>query len=273
MNSGFIPVFTSFSGSCLTMENWQELNIHNLSFYLDALLMKPGYNLLNSLTDLRSYCGWSGSISLNASMPAANSVGIYTLRSIYDGSLISINQSELYLLISKLEPARVILPPGFRSYMVEQELTFPEKLRLFVPASEGSDSDELGIYLAYDESKPFADFCTQVQQYAARPLYLSGAFSYSETQELIAHGADWLESDKPASDALLGQIYDNDEFSLIDSVNANQFEPLGANCNCPTCSQGLTRAYLHHLFLNTPLLCQRFLIQHNAHYYKERIKT
>lgn len=272
MNSGFIPVFTSISGSCLTMENWQELNIHDLSFYLDALLMKPGFALLNALPNLRSYYGWSGTLSLNASMLAANSAGIYTLRSNYDGSQLSINHSELYLLISKLEPIRVILPPGFLSYLVEEDLTFPEKLSLFVPASEGSDSDELGIYLVYNESESFADLCGQVQQFAAKPLYLSGDFSYSQAQELIAIGANWLESDKPASDALLGQIYDKDVFNLIESESATQFIPLSANCSCPTCNQKLTRAYLHHLFLNTPFLCQRFLIQHNAHYYKERIK-
>ena len=43
-----------------------------------------------------------------------------------------------------------------------------------------------------------------------------------------------------------------------------QFETIDPECTCPTCSQQFTKAYLHHLLQQTPLLCHRLLIQHNV---------
>ncbi|MBA2652491.1 MAG: tRNA-guanine transglycosylase [Tatlockia sp.] len=277
MKPSFIPLATSQSGSCLTMANWQELGIQTLAYSLHSLLMKPGYSLLNSLPNLQSYCGWPGSIVLTATLAAANTLGIYTFRSLYDGSLISISQEELFSLIIKLQPDLVILPAGFRAYLVEQQLSLPSSIKLFVPVDESLEAENtanLGVNLVYEMNYSFSDLLSQVKQYKARPLYLSGAFNYSEAQELIEHGADWLESDKPASDAFHGQVYgDKDSFSLLNKEMTNQHVPISSNCGCPTCRQKLTRAYLHHLITHTPLLCQRFLIHHNVHYYNHRIET
>jgi queuine tRNA-ribosyltransferase len=256
------------------MENWQEIGISTAAYYLDALLMKPGYSVLKSLASLQSYCGWSGAIVLNASFVAANSEGIYIFRSLYDGSRISISQNELFSLIIDLQPDLVILPPGFNAYLSEQHLSFPPTITAYRPAYEIADTEKGGIFLAYEKTESFIDFFRQFQQYKARPIYLSGALNLMQAYELIEHGAQWLESDKPASDALLALVYgETNNFSLLDSDMANQHQPIIAHCECPTCSQKLTRAYLHHLFLQTPLLCQRFLIQHNAHFYKNQIES
>lgn len=272
MISRFIPVLTSQPGSCLTKANWQEIGIHTAAYYLDALLMKPGYSLLKSLPGLQSYCGWTGTLVLNASLAAANSEGIYTFRSRYDGSLLAISQEALFALIITLQPDIVILPPGFSTYLTRHHLSFPQTIKPFSPENALLASD-MGIYLAYEKTKPFADFLSQVQQYRGQPTYLSGAFTGLQAQELSEHGATWLESDKPASNALLGQLYgEKTTFNLLDSDMAVQHKPIIEHCGCPTCKQKLTRAYLHHLFLQTPLLCHRFLIQHNVHYYKERIE-
>ena len=75
-----------------------------------------------------------------------------------------------------------------------------------------------------------------------------------------------LVSDQSAKDALNGLIYDKDAmFSITAEDMATSFEPLSQDCACPACALGLTRAYFHHLYVHTPLLCYRFLIQHN-HY-------
>lgn len=42
-----------------------------------------------------------------------------------------------------------------------------------------------------------------------------------------------------------------------------QFEPLQKTCACPTCKLNLTKAYLHHLWFEVPLLAQRYLAMHN----------
>ena len=77
-------------------------------------------------------------------------------------------------------------------------------------------------------------------------------------------------SDKPADDAFQGRVYRMDTFtirtvSILDTIFADHFEPIDNACTCPTCQQGFTCAYLHHLYQNTPLLCQRYLIMHNIH--------
>lgn len=265
MKSAYLPILTTQAGSCLTMENWQELGISTVSFYLGALLMKPGYSLLNSLSSLQAYCGWPGKIVLNANLGTANSEGLYTLRSVYDGSRLAISQNEISNLILQLRPDWVIIPPGFKLQ------AFPQNLTIFSPEMENSDT---GIHLSYDNKKSFAEFLRQVQQQNLRPSYVSGSFDYLQAQQLKAAGALGIETDKPANDALEGKIYDEEQdVNLLDSKIAYQFETMTTNCDCPTCMQKLTRAYLHHLYQQTPLLCQRFLIQHNVHFYKAKLET
>lgn len=74
-----------------------------------------------------------------------------------------------------------------------------------------------------------------------------------------------FESNNPAEDALKGIMYtQNEHISLLDDSERTVFEVLDKDCQCPTCQQGFTRAYLYHLYTQTPLLCQRLLIQHNV---------
>lgn len=76
-----------------------------------------------------------------------------------------------------------------------------------------------------------------------------------------------LESDKPAAEGMAGLLYTHDGvINILDPRYSEQFIPLSAACACPTCTQPFTRAYLHHLLLHTPLLAQRYLIQHNVFY-------
>lgn len=263
-----IPVLTTEAGACLTMANWQEIGVQTVTYYLDAYLMKPGYSLLKSLPSLQCYCGWEGGLVLNATLPAANSLGIYSLRSRYDGCLLTINQEQLFSLLSSLGPDWLILPRGLATYLARQDLFFPKTINCFAPPNEESEVchlAEVGVYLSYEKTKPFADFLSEFQRYRDRPTYVAGDFSLLQAEELIASGASWLESNEPAKDALLGQLYSEEgTIQLLDSEMANQHKPILAGCPCPTCSQGLTRAYLHHLLKQTPLLCQRFLVQHNS---------
>ncbi|MBA3536314.1 MAG: hypothetical protein H0T84_06880, partial [Tatlockia sp.] len=170
MNSGYIPVITTQAGFCLTMENWQEIGVSTAAYYLDSLLMKPGYTVLKSLPSLQSYCGWSGTIVLNASFAAANSEGIYSFRSLYDGSQLAISQNDLFSLILSLQPDIVILPPGFSAYLARQHLSFPQTITAYKPAQEISDAEKSGIYLSYEKTESFVDFFRQFQQYKARPI-------------------------------------------------------------------------------------------------------
>lgn len=70
-------------------------------------------------------------------------------------------------------------------------------------------------------------------------------------------------SAQPIKDACMGIAYGENIININDRKYAFDFALLQANCNCSCCTQNFTRAYLHHLYAKVPLLCQRYLTQHN----------
>jgi queuine tRNA-ribosyltransferase len=268
----FTPVLTTRAGACLTLANWQEVGIDRVCYYLDALLLKPGFAFLSTLSGLRSYLGWQGTMVLNATLPAVNDQGVYSLRSHYDGTFVHLQQAELFALIMKLQPNVVIWPPRFAKYHDLLCQSLPKTLTSFFPVNETPAEGVFGQYLDYNGTAPFADFLKRVNQYRDRPIYVAGELNLAQAVELVSQGIALLESDKPATDAILGLVYsEKGNLALLDSEMAYQQEVIDANCSCPTCSQGFKRAYLHHLLKRTPFLCQRFLIQHNVYYYRNHL--
>ena len=87
------------------------------------------------------------------------------------------------------------------------------------------------------------------------------------TIQASTNKADKIYHMQPANDAISGLIYRirGDNFSICDSKYALDFTKLDEHCECPACSEQYTRAYFHHLFQHTPLLCHRWLIMHNYH--------
>lgn len=274
LTANFIPVLSSEAGSCLTFENWRELGIESIAYYLDTLLMKPGSDLLNSIDSLRSYLPWQGKICLNASLPSANKEGVYTLRSSYDGRLITISSEMLYKLFVRLQPDQVVLPVGFTNFMVLNGHQLPHSMQVFFPWNEyqpGLADFTAGHYFYYDKKFSFSEFLAQIKQSISSSIYVAGDFSLNEMTILRKEGVLYIESDAPANDALNGKLYiDQDKMHLLDKQMQHCFQSIDMDCGCPTCRQKLTKAYLHHLYLQTPLLCHRFLIQHNVHYYKNQ---
>ncbi|WP_019218200.1 tRNA-guanine transglycosylase [Legionella tunisiensis] len=272
--SGLTPVLTTEAGNCLTVANWQEVGIKAGVYYLDALLMKPGIAYLKKFAPLSNYTGWQGITVLNASLSTAKN-GVYSLRSCYDGSRIDIDQNELLSLIGLLQPDRVALPYRlFNGSTLNAWQTLAKTSVLFASVDEHSPTypDWLpGRYIHYGCTKLFSDFIQELRQYADSPLYLAGEFESEQLQELAGYNVWHVESDKPARDAMRGRVYSQEGvIDILDSRQAEDYRPI-ANCSCPTCQQLFTRAYLHHLIMHTPLLCQRFLIQHNVHYYQQML--
>lgn len=261
--SHFIPVFTSETGSCLTLANWQEVGVDKATYDLTSLLMKPGFELLSTLPDLKSYTGWSKNLFLNAAMPKMGREGDYTLRSIYDGSRKRYTQDELLKLIVQLKPHFVLLPEGMGR--VGQAL--PENIMPFFAPDDLPTLVERahGVYFFYDTAMPFSGLVQKILKYKDIPCYVGGELSLSLMLELANIGVEYIASDVPARDACLGTIYCKEaDFLLKDDAQRLSFALIDEKCTCPTCEQQLTRAYLHHLLEHTPLLCQRFLIQHNV---------
>lgn len=265
----FVPVLTCESGTCLTSDNWAEVGIDTVSYHLQALLMKPGFASLSELVDLAYYVGWKKNIVLNASSLHPNKEGDYIIRSQYDGSRAQYTTEQLLTVIAHLKPTMVLLPKTIHQDEQPAWQSLPLSIMPFFSVDELPDepmSRPYGIYFIYDENRSFADFLAQLSQYKQHLCYVIGHFSPSSINALVQAGVNFIESEQPALEAFNGIIYEQTvPFSLLDDTQRVQFHVIDASCQCPTCQQGFTRAYLHHLFQHTPLLCQRLLIQHNVY--------
>lgn len=245
----FVPKATSQAGLCLTPANWHEAGITTLSYSLESLLIKPGLKLLQSIPDIRKYLGWDGMLILNAEHLVTNKEGLYTLTSSFDGTKIHVTPVELIGLIKHLRPDMVILPKKITEEYPDIWNDWKDTVKPFI----------------YENDQCSYGTCFKSQQQNSQQSYITGNLSLVEMTQLKTQGTDFIvESDLPANDAIQGRVYTAfGVINLADSNHSIEFDLIDSNCKCPTCSQQFTKAYLHHLFHNTPLLCQRFLLQHN----------
>jgi queuine tRNA-ribosyltransferase len=259
-----IPVLTTHAGLCLTGANWQEVGVTRLSCYLTDLLCKPGYDILKQMPNLNTYCGWSGELVLNATLPPVNAEGYFTLVSPYDGRRIRHSVTEILGLIEQLSPAFVVLPRTLSESERAICLSFADKTFPFFHPEHIDALPDDAPYGVFVQDKQQA---VSVLNAGGRLCYIAGDFDVQDIRLLQAQDGVFIETNRPAAEAFQGIVYcAQGHLELSDTCYTEQFELIDANCDCPTCSQGLTRAYLHHLFAQTPLLCQRMLIQHNVHY-------
>lgn len=251
--SFWVPCLSSAAGSCLTMANWQEAGVNTVSLHLDELLLKPGLAVLRQMSDLRQYMGWQGELILNASLLKEDKAGTYRLRSSYDGAVLSLDVAALFELAVSLMPDKIILPIGSAAYYDSYWHQLPETICAFWPEAD-SDFSKNNICYFLEHNKADDSAC-----------FIQGEIDLSQLKQLSVTRSLWIESDVPARDAVAGKVYSHaGSFNLLDPAMANAHLPLDELCQCSTCSQSLTRAYLHHLLQHTPLLAQRFLVMHNS---------
>lgn len=266
-----IPCLSTPAGSCLTPKNWEEASVTEVSIALASLLIKPGLPYLKTLSRMADYAPWSGPWVLNATLPAPFVKGQVTFKSPFDGAKLSFTVNDITDIIVHLKPQKTMLPKGFypANEAIWQQLS--ESTTLFVPIANLSHTSKEWVHGIHYERSLVADLYSLVTQCKAEfpgaQHLVSGDFEPTLWRRLSALGVDYFESDSFASDAFLGRVYGSEGLmDLTEKAFTMQFEVIDLDCGCPTCTQGFTRAYLHHLFEHTPLLCQRLLIQHNVHY-------
>ena len=264
----WVPVLTSEAGLCLTTKKWQEAKVDTAVYYLDALLLKPGLSLLQDLPSLALYTNWPGHMIINASRLKANKEGTITLISPYNGSKLSLEYSQLMALIKHLKPQILILPPDILKHYPQILDNWNKEIIPYFSSNDlplNNHSSSYGIYFQIEAN--FLAVKETLQKYSQHQRYVQGVLNLEQINELRLLGIPLIESEVPTQLGLEGLVYGNKELiDLKEAAHALSFTKLKTDCLCPTCSAELTRAYLHHLFAHTPLLCQRFLIQHNAFY-------
>ena len=234
------------------------------------LLVKPGYELLKQIPDFGQYMGWTGTIIINASKLVANKEGLFILRLPFDGSKLQLTYVQLIEIIQHIKPKAVILPPQILQQFPKLWDKWNAAIIPFFEAEDLSKQELVhthGVYFNLDGSL-YSDLdIEKIKNWSHLPRYITGSVSLDLMQHLNNEGIEWIESDEPAAAAMQGIVFSKKAMiNLIYPATEMQFETIDPQCTCPTCAQQFTQAYLHHLFLHTPLLCQRFLIQHNVFY-------
>lgn len=261
----FIPLITTPAGLSLTMANWESTSTTEGAYQLQNLLVKPGLEVLNKINNLKNYNRWYGKIILDANLNAAQQ-DCYKFYSPYNGSLICIKTAKLLPLICQLQPNIVLLPFD----VSPQNILFPTNIiPVFNLAHATSILCNKFYYFAHQAGDPFDIVLTHLKKYPIQLKFLYGEFNFLEFIQLAKYNIN-IVSDTPARYGIMGLVYNQNTTSgllnILDVAMAEQQIVIDENCHCPTCRQKFTRAYLHYLFTHTPLLCHRFLVQHNIFY-------
>lgn len=258
----FLPLFSSSAGLALSFKNWQTLGIKSAAFELETLLKRPGPH---SKLSLKAYTGWQGEAIINGARLGFNKKGRALIRG-QGGEALFLQPEELSHFLKQQAVDGILLPQTLKDKQ-PQLLTALSAARLFLSMDEFFALDSIpsvieGFYLSAKEllSGKLESFLPACLNY---PCYLYDVDDLSVVKNL-PFKTIYVESNQPASDACQGLVYENEgKFDIQAPSMVQDYRPLDSACACPACQESFTRAYFHHLFLQVPLLCQRFLIQHN----------
>jgi queuine tRNA-ribosyltransferase len=107
-----------------------------------------------------------------------------------------------------------------------------------------------------------------------RPRYLMGVGTPRDLVLGIAAGVDMFDCVLPTRNARNGQALTRRGRIVIKNARwRDDPRPIDAECGCPCCAGGFSRAYLRHLYLSGEILCLRLLSLHNLHWYGELTRS
>ncbi len=246
--SGLYPLVNSEAGLSLSEADYRLAGVQGLVYSLSRLLMRPGIQGLNALKNWRSVSLWNGPVIIDAAdLPIDSASEVVSVRSIYDGSRQSYSLPEIMVLLKKLKADAVLWP---------------------CDSFQGKD-----LYNSYPEipfyCKDMDDQYRQAINPAAMRSDEDAVFAFSKTfsAQKNAIPATAVITDVPIKDALEGHLYLSDGVLDISEERwAHAHSIIEAGCLCYSCAAGFTRAYFHHLYAHTPLLCHRLLAMHNLYF-------
>ena len=110
-----------------------------------------------------------------------------------------------------------------------------------------------------------------------KPRYLMGVGTPGNIIESVARGIDFFDCVMPARNGRHGHLF---TWGGIINIKNERYErddaPIDAECGCPVCRGGYSRAYLRHLFKAGEMLAMRFAVMHNLFFYNslmEKIRS
>jgi len=119
---------------------------------------------------------------------------------------------------------------------------------------------EKEMIAAVDNSVPFLP--------KDKPRYAMGLGTPSQMMEMIARGIDMFDCVLPTRVARTGTVYVRQgTLNLKNQKFASDPLPIEDECECYSCRNGFSRAYIRHLIKSEEILGIRLTTLHNLHYY------
>lgn len=107
---------------------------------------------------------------------------------------------------------------------------------------------------------------------ASRPRYLMGVGTPADLIRAIGVGVDVFDCVMPTRNARNGQAFTRRGKVVIRNARyRNDAAPLEPGCRCLACRQGVSRAYLRHLYIANEILAHRLLTLHNLQHYSDLV--
>lgn len=101
----------------------------------------------------------------------------------------------------------------------------------------------------------------------AKPRYLMGVGNPTTLVRGVACGIDMFDCVLPTRTARMGTAFSSEgRLNLRNARFARDHAPIDERCDCPACSGGYTRAYVHHLVRQKEMAASILLSMHNVRY-------
>jgi queuine tRNA-ribosyltransferase len=164
---------------------------------------------------------------------------------------------------------------------IVQGACFPDLRRAHAEELAGLDVDGKtfdGLALGgFSVGEPIAKMVETLREMAhvvdpERPRYLMGVGTPRDLLEAIDAGIDMFDCVLPTRNARNGQALTRFGRVVIKQAQWREdARPIDAECSCPCCRGGYSRAYLRHLYLAGEMTVLRLLSVHNLHWYGELV--
>ncbi|GGI69358.1 queuine tRNA-ribosyltransferase [Polymorphobacter multimanifer] len=104
----------------------------------------------------------------------------------------------------------------------------------------------------------------------AAPRYLMGVGKPDDIVGAVQRGVDMFDCVLPTRSGRNGQAFTRSGPLNLRNARHNEDQaPLDAECGCPSCRTGVSRAYLHHLVKSGEMLGAILMTEHNIWFYQE----
>ena len=97
-----------------------------------------------------------------------------------------------------------------------------------------------------------------------KPRYLMGVGNPTTLVRGVGHGIDMFDCVLPTRTARVGTAFSREgKLNMRNARFREDMGPLDEGCGCPACSQGFTRAYIHHLVRQHEMSASVLISMHN----------